>query len=161
MPPLADEERADGALPRTYAQEQHELKKAFLTAFDETEAGEGADGEGGFASGVLKQRARKAKAAAAAEQAAEGAGEGGEAGARGGAVADAPADPEARVQQLLDGYFGRDEQLSKEDRFLKRYILNKVWAGMNLSVLLSHGNRAAALRRRAWHGRSPGRGPAQ
>ena len=31
-----------------------------------------------------------------------------------------------RVQQLLDGYFGRDAELDPNEKFLKRYILNKV-----------------------------------
>ncbi|KAL4445294.1 hypothetical protein ABPG77_011119 [Micractinium sp. CCAP 211/92] len=118
-----EEERAGRAPPRTYAQEQDELKRAFLSAFEETEAGEAADGEGGFGAGVLKQRADKARKAA--DRAAGQDGGGQEPGGGGGGGG--PADAEAKVQQLLDGYFGRDEELSKEDRFLKRYILNKGW----------------------------------
>ncbi|PSC75398.1 KRI1-like protein [Micractinium conductrix] len=112
--------------PRTYAQEQDELKQAFLSAFDEGEAA-GADADS-FGAGVLKERKRRAKgrqqgggndgAEAAEEQ---------EAGGGGGAAGRGGADAEDRVQQLLDGYFGRDEELSKEDRFLKKYILNKGW----------------------------------
>ncbi|KAL4428120.1 hypothetical protein ABPG75_002209 [Micractinium tetrahymenae] len=120
-----EEEGAGKAPPRTYAQEQQELKKAFLTAFEETEAA--APGEDGFGAGVLKQRAKKGKAAAAAERAAEEDAEDGERGGGGRGGGGGAADAEARVQQLLDGYFGRDEELSKEDRFLKRYILNKGW----------------------------------
>ena len=103
-------------------QEQQQLKKAFLSAFDE-EAPEGA-GEDAFGSGVLQQRTRKqqqklARKAAAGSDAEEGAAGG--AGAGRGGNADA-----ARVQQLLDGYFGRDAELDPNEKFLKRYILNKV-----------------------------------
>ena len=105
------------------------MKQAFLSAFDEGEAA-GADADS-FGAGVLKERKRRAKgrqqgggndgAEAAEEQ---------EAGGGGGAAGRGGADAEDRVQQLLDGYFGRDEELSKEDRFLKKYILNKVRAGL-------------------------------
>lgn len=139
--PADEEELAGRAPPRTYAQEQDELKRAFLSAFEETEAGEAADGEGGFGAGVLKQRADKARKAA--ERAAGQDGGGQEPGGGGGG---GTADAEARVQQLLDGYFGRDEELSKEDRFLKRYILNKVGRGAMLrrAVNWARGERSSS-----------------
>lgn len=135
-PPAADDEAPAAAAKqqqqgRTYVQEQEELKKAFLSAFEEEVEAEGGDGGDGFGAGVLQARRQK-KGAAAAEAPGsdiedEAAGMGGGEGEGGESEAAAA----ARVQQLLDGYFGRDEQLSADDRFLKRYILNKVggWAG--------------------------------
>lgn len=111
---------------RTYAQEQEELKKAFLSAFEEEAGAEGQGGDG-FGSGVLQARKKKGAAAAAegSDTDDEAAGMGGD-----GAGEESEAAAAARVQQLLDGYFGRDEQLSADDRFLKRYILNKVGRGL-------------------------------
>ena len=137
LPCCADEEQPAAAQEqqgRTYVQEQQQLKKAFLSAFDE-EAPEGA-GEDAFGSGVLQQRKRKqqqklARKAAAGSDAGSSSGEeegdDAEEGAAGGAGAgrDGNADA-ARVQQLLDGYFGRDAELDPKEKFLKRYILNKV-----------------------------------
>lgn len=113
--------------PRTYTQEQQDLKQAFLAAFEENVEGGGGGGEGGdgFGDGVLQQRPKKKKQRqAAASDGSSDEGEGEEA-----AGAGAGQDDEARVQQLLDGYFGRDAELSAEDKFLKRYILNKVRYG--------------------------------
>ena len=42
----------------------------------------------------------------------------------GGVAAAGPAD--ARVQSLLDSFFGSDDALPEGDRFLKNYILKKV-----------------------------------
>ena len=138
-PGPADEEGPSGrAPPQTYAEEQEDLKRAFLSAFEEAEGGEGGGGDGAFGAGELKQRA--GKAGKAADQAA---GEGARAAAPGGGGGGGAADTEARVQQLLDGYFGRDEELSKEDRFLKRYILNKVIG----QAALRRGGGAAARSR--------------
>lgn len=99
------------------------MKNAFLSAFEE-EVGAAGEGGEGFGSGVLQARKQK-KGAAAGGSDAEDEAVGMEAGGEGGESEAAAA---ARVQQLLDGYFGRDEQLSADDRFLKRYILNKVGA---------------------------------
>ncbi len=40
---------------------------------------------------------------------------------------------EARTQELLDAYFGTDEQLPEGERFLKSFIRNKVALGPLLS----------------------------
>jgi hypothetical protein len=107
--------------PRTYTQEQRQLKQAFLQAFEQEVEGDGGEAGDGFGAGVLQERKRQQqRAAAQGDGSYDSEGEGAEGG-------DAAAD--ARVQQLLDSYFGRDEQLSADDRFLKRYILNKVRRG--------------------------------
>lgn len=89
------------------------------------EGGGKADGGDGFGAGVLqqrkkqKQRQQRGEGSDSDDDAAADGGEGAAEGGDGGATAE-------RVQALLDGYFGRDDQLSADDRFLKRYILNKV-----------------------------------
>lgn len=96
-----------------------------------------APGADGFGSGVLQQRRRQAAAAAAAA-AKRGSGGGEEEGSEsseeeeedGGGGGGQQGGASGRVQELLDGYFGRDDQLSADDRFLKRYILKKAcWRG--------------------------------
>jgi protein KRI1 len=113
-----------GQQPRSYAQEQQELKQAFLQAFDEEVEGGGEEEEqaaGGeeFGAGVLQQRKKRQRAAAADDEGQE------DDAATAAAVGSVDPD-EARVQQLLDGYFGREEEMTADDKFLKRYILNKV-----------------------------------
>ena len=111
------QERRPAAGVPAYDQEQRDLKRAFLQAFEQEVGGEeGAVGEretegaGEFGGGVLHQRKR-----------ARGDGEqDGGAGRRGASG--------QQVAELLDGYFGRDEELGDADRFLKHYILNKVRA---------------------------------
>ena len=105
--------RRRGPAVKTYGQEQEELKGAFLQAFEEevgqeAAAAAGGDGEDEFG-GVLKRRHKPQR-----DDAEGGAGEG-----QGGGE-------EARVQALLNGYFGADDALPEGDRFLKSYILNKV-----------------------------------
>eukprot|EP00887_Chlorella_sp_A99_P002553 scaffold6.g2553.t1 len=101
---------ADAPPVQTYNQEQAQLKQAFLQAFREEveDGGGGGGGDGGDAEfgGALTKRRR-------ADASAEGEHGGG--------------DAEAVMQEKLEAYFGRDEQLGEADRFLKHYILNQGW----------------------------------
>lgn len=116
-----DDDVAAGAAsqeqPRSYTREQRELKQAFLQAFEQEVEGDNAQADDGFAAGVLQQRSKRQE---------RGADPGGGGSDSEGGEAEAGGAADARVPQLLDSFFGRDEQLSADDRFLKRYILNKV-----------------------------------
>ncbi len=37
-----------------------------------------------------------------------------------------PKEAPEKTQELLDAYFGKDDQLAEDERFLKHYMLNKV-----------------------------------
>ncbi|GAB4820679.1 hypothetical protein N2152v2_007725 [Parachlorella kessleri] len=118
---------AEGAGRLAYNEEQQELRKAFLKvgggsgavrwqrvvqeAFEEEgepKAEEEAEAEGEAFGGVLKKR--RGREVPEADQPAQG-----------GAGVD------ARVQSLLDSYFGAGQDLPETDRFLKNYILKQAW----------------------------------
>jgi hypothetical protein len=96
-----------------------ELKEALKTALGAAEGAlaggdveEGGEGDG-FAAGVLKKKKRQRGEEAVEE------GPGGGGGGEGKA---------AKVEELLDEYFGREEtRLSEADRFLKRYLRTQAW----------------------------------
>lgn len=98
---------------KTYQQEQDEARAAFLNAAQEVDSEEEGDGFGG---GLLKKRVKTAEelkkdaqedAIYAAEQAEK--------------------EKLARQQNILDEYFGKEEELNEDEKFLKSYILNRGW----------------------------------
>ena len=87
---------------KTYVQEQDDLKKAFLDAFDNEVAGNIKSKEDGFG-GVLSKSDRKRKEADIGDE---------------------------ETEKLVGEIFSKDRgnaQKSKEDEFLKNYILKKAW----------------------------------
>ncbi len=125
-----EEEEGGGARPKpgSYAAEQIALKEALKSALGDAEGSDDEEGGGGgaaaeagdaFAGGVLKAKPRRG-----------GADEpGGE-----------PGDKAAKVNVLLDEYFGpEDEKLSEADRFLKRYLATQAWRGEGGEDLLGAG----------------------
>lgn len=94
-------------LPRRTPRSSRELEKVFSLLLMRARRGD-------FATGFLRARAGKIKAASV-EQAAEEGGVDGEAGVRSRGVADATVNGEARGQQLSGGGFDLAEQLSRED----------------------------------------------
>lgn len=108
-----DSEQLDAPPIKTYQQEQDEARAAFLNAAQELDSEE--EGEA-FGGGLLKKKKKTADemkrdaqedAAYAAEQAEK--------------------EKLARQQNILDEYFGREEELDENARFLKSYILNRGW----------------------------------
>ncbi|KAK9842076.1 hypothetical protein WJX81_007399 [Elliptochloris bilobata] len=96
---------AAGGSP-TYVQEQEALRRGFLEEADKALTAEEA-GDSAFG-GVLKPRRGGGRAPEAARQ--------------------GPAKGEdARTQELLDAYFGTDEQLPEGERFLKSFIRDRGW----------------------------------
>lgn len=104
--PDFEEKRVRNA-PKSYAEEQDELKRAFMEA-DESDD----EDDGGLltvkkktAEELLREKKEEEEAVAEAEQRAKDAG----------------------IAKKLDEYFGKDDDLDENDRFLKNYLMNKGW----------------------------------
>lgn len=101
------EEKRARNVPKSYAEEQDELKRAFM------EAGDSDDEDGGGLLTVKKKTAEELRrekkeeeeAVAEAEQRAKDAG----------------------IARKLNEYFGKDDDLDENDRFLKNYLMNRGW----------------------------------
>lgn len=101
------EEKRVRNVPKSYAEEQDELKRAFM------EAGESDDEDDGglltvkkkTAKELLREKKEEDEAVAEAEQRAKDAG----------------------IARKLNEYFGKDDDLDENDRFLKNYLMNKGW----------------------------------
>ncbi|KAK9908790.1 hypothetical protein WJX75_002962 [Coccomyxa subellipsoidea] len=90
----------------TYVEEQEQFRRSFLQEADNLLAEEG-DGDDEFG-GILKKQRRQSSTAE-------------DLGTSGGAK------KAEKTQELLDAYFGKDDQLAEDERFLKHYMLKKGW----------------------------------
>ncbi|CAL8460534.1 g63 [Coccomyxa elongata] len=102
----SDEEKDHRPAGPTYLEEQELYRRSFLQEADKALAAEGEDDD--EFGGVLK----KQKGRAAIEDV--------------GTAEDAHVE-EYKTQELLDAYFGKDNQLADDERFLKHYMLTKGW----------------------------------
>ena len=50
-----------------------------------------------------------------------------------------------KTQELLDAYFGKDDQLAEDERFLKHYMLKKVGLFSDCLLPLLHGSTVLLL----------------
>eukprot|EP00252_Welwitschia_mirabilis_P011719 TRINITY_DN2609_c0_g1_i1.p1 TRINITY_DN2609_c0_g1~~TRINITY_DN2609_c0_g1_i1.p1 ORF type:complete len:702 (-),score=222.67 TRINITY_DN2609_c0_g1_i1:327-2432(-) len=92
--------------PKTYVEEQDELKRAFLQASAADDDDEGLISvKKKSAEEIRKEKEEELEAIKEAEQRAK----------------------DADIAQRLNQYFGRDDDLDENERFLKNYLLNKGW----------------------------------
>nr|XP_027091418.1 protein KRI1 homolog [Coffea arabica] len=96
-----DEEKdnVDKKVVKSYAEEQEELRKAFLQAVEDAEAEEGDDGE----EFLIEKRKRDGE--------------------------DEESEEDVGFGEKLDEYFGGDEKLDEDMMFLKDYFRNRMWVG--------------------------------
>ncbi|BBN11576.1 protein KRI1 [Marchantia polymorpha subsp. ruderalis] len=107
--PEDEEELVEKPRPKSYLTEQEELKRAFLQGVREVEGEEDADDllrvKKKTKEEIDKEKQDTEEAIAWAEQRAK----------------------DASIAKKLEEYFGRDDDLDDNDKFLKEYLLNKGW----------------------------------